>query len=83
MLCSSFGRFDWSHLFEGQLASQFEAHHHHTSNPEEQDVMARLQQGAGVEHIEVLSLNELIMEMNKLTEATKQHCLNVRFSTEL
>lgn len=46
----------WSHLFEWQLASQFEAHHHHTSDPEEQDVMACFQQGARIEHIQVLSL---------------------------
>lgn len=58
VLWSSFGSFDWSYLFEGQLAGQFEAHHHHTSNPEEQDVVARLQQGAGVEHIQVLGLKE-------------------------
>lgn len=47
---------DWSHLFEGQLACQFETHHHHAGNPEEQDVMARLQQGAGVKHLQVLIL---------------------------
>lgn len=58
MLCFGFGSSDKSHLFEGQLASQFEAHHHHTSNPEEQDVMASLQQGAGVEHIQILALKE-------------------------
>lgn len=45
-------------LFEGQLAGQFEAHHHHTGDPEEQDVMARLQQSARVEHIQVLGLRE-------------------------
>lgn len=62
----------WLHLFEGQLASQFEAHHHHTSNPEEQDVMTRLQQGARVEHIQVLGLTRdrkhkqtLIMEIHR------------------
>lgn len=58
MLCLGFGGFDSSHLFERQLASQFEAHHHHTSNPEEQDVVARLQQSAGVEHVQVLGLRE-------------------------
>lgn len=50
--------FDYCHLFEGQLASQFEAHHHHTSNPKEQDVMARLQQRARVEHLQVVRLKE-------------------------
>lgn len=58
MLYCSFPSFDCSHFFEGQLASQFEAHHHHTSNPEEQDVVARLQQGARVEHIQVLALKK-------------------------
>lgn len=58
MLCSGYLGFDWSHLLKGQLAGQFEAHHHHTSNPEEQDVMARLQQGARVEHVQVLGLKE-------------------------
>lgn len=48
----------YCHLFEGQLAGQLEAHHHHTSNPEEKDVVARLKQGAGVEHIQVLCLKE-------------------------
>lgn len=58
VLCLGFGSFDSSHLFERQLASQFEAHHHHSSNPEEQDVVARLQQSAGVEHVQVLGLRE-------------------------
>lgn len=53
-----FGSYDWTYLFEGQLAGQFEAHHHHASHPEEQDVMACLQQGAGVEHIQVLCLKD-------------------------
>lgn len=47
---------DCSHLFKGQLACQFEAHHHHAGNPEEQDVVARLQQGAWVKHLQVLGL---------------------------
>ncbi len=76
-MLSDFGSFDWSHLFEGQLAGQFEAHHHHTSNPEEQDVMARLQQGARVEHIQVLGLKEnqiatFMMEKHKHAEETKE-----------
>ena len=45
-----------AHLLEGQLAGELEAHHDHAGHPEEQDVMARLQQGAGVEHIKVLGL---------------------------
>lgn len=47
---------DWPHLLERQLAGQFEAHHHHASDPEEQDVVARLQQSARVEHVQVLRL---------------------------
>lgn len=45
-----------AHLFEGQLACQFEAHHHHASNPEEQDVMAGLEQSARIEYVQVLGL---------------------------
>lgn len=56
MLHWGFSRLNWPHLFEGQLASQFETHHDHTSNPEEQNVMTRLKQGAGVEDIQVLGL---------------------------
>lgn len=33
---------DSSHLFKGQLAGQFEAHHDHASHPEEQDIVTRL-----------------------------------------
>lgn len=58
VLHCSLGCFNWSHLFEGQLARQFETHHHHTSNPEEQDVVACLKQGARVEDIQVLVLKK-------------------------
>lgn len=47
---------DLPHLLERQLAGQFEAHHHHASDPEEQDVVTRLQQSARVEHFQVFSL---------------------------
>lgn len=56
MYCCCLAGYERSHLFEGQLTGQFEAHHHHTSNPEEQDVMTGLQQGARVEHTQVLGL---------------------------
>lgn len=58
VLRCGFSCFNWSHLFEGQLAGEFEAHHHHTSNPEEQDVMSCLKQGARVKDIQVLGLKK-------------------------
>lgn len=61
---------DWSHLFEGQLACQFETHHHHAGNPEEQDVMARLQQGAGVKYLQVLILEGRPTTTNTLGKIT-------------
>mgnify|MGYP006973174779 CR=1 FL=1 len=36
-------------LREWQLSGQGHAHHHHPCNPEEQDIMACLQQGSGIE----------------------------------
>lgn len=44
------------HLFEGQTASELSAQHHHPGYPEEDQVAARLQQGRGVEALEVSSL---------------------------
>lgn len=41
------------HLSEGQLPSELQAEHDHPGHPEEEDVMARLQQGPRVEHTEV------------------------------
>lgn len=56
--------FHWSHLFEGQLARKFEAHHDHTGNPEEQDVMTRLQQSTRVEHTQVFCLEQGIKQIH-------------------
>lgn len=67
MLHCGCGCFNWSHLFEGQLASQFETHHHHTSNPEKQDIMACLKQGARVEDIQVLGLKKNTNIYHKIT----------------
>lgn len=44
------------HLFERQAASELSAQHHHPGHPEEDQVAARLQQGVGVEALEVSSL---------------------------
>lgn len=45
-----------THLFKRKFACEFEPHHDHTSHPEEQDVVARLQQRAWIEHAQVLVL---------------------------
>jgi hypothetical protein len=37
------------HLLEGHLVGEHQAHHHHARHPEEQDVVASLQQAGGVE----------------------------------
>ena len=44
------------HLLEGDLARELHAHHDHPRHPEEQDVMASLQQRRGVKLREVCSL---------------------------
>mmetsp|Transcript_29965 Transcript_29965/g.66349 ORF Transcript_29965/g.66349 Transcript_29965/m.66349 type:complete len:205 (-) Transcript_29965:1398-2012(-) len=43
-------------LLEGHLPGQLDAHHHHASHPEEQDVVAGLQQRTGIEGGQVLIL---------------------------
>lgn len=76
---AALGGSDESHLFEGQLSSQFEAHHHHTSHPEEEDVVARFQQGARVENLQVLRLQrkqkmKLLLRRKRQSEVL---CLNL------
>lgn len=44
------------YLFKGQLLSQCEAKHHHSGHPEEQNVMAGLQECARVENGQILIL---------------------------
>mmetsp|Transcript_6391 Transcript_6391/g.18099 ORF Transcript_6391/g.18099 Transcript_6391/m.18099 type:complete len:361 (-) Transcript_6391:857-1939(-) len=44
------------HLLEGHLPGEVHAHHHHPGHPEEQNVVARLQEGRGVERLEVRRL---------------------------
>lgn len=41
------------HLSEGQPAGEFQAQHDHPGHPEEEDVMARLQQRPRVEHTQI------------------------------
>mmetsp|Transcript_454 Transcript_454/g.1152 ORF Transcript_454/g.1152 Transcript_454/m.1152 type:complete len:275 (-) Transcript_454:1303-2127(-) len=39
---------------EGKSVGQFQSHHHHTSNPEEDNVQSRFQQGSRVKGFEIL-----------------------------
>ena len=41
------------HGMEGQLPRQADGHHHHTGDPEEEDVVPGLQQARGEERLEV------------------------------
>lgn len=43
-------------LFKGQLPRQLCAQHHHPRHPEEEEVTARLQNGARVEALKVIGL---------------------------
>lgn len=47
------------HLFKGQLSSQLCAQHHHPCNPKEDEITACLQDGIGVEALEVRGLKEV------------------------
>lgn len=47
-----------THLFEGQLPGQLGAQHHHPGHPEDNQVTSCLQNGIGVETLEVSSLCE-------------------------
>ena len=40
-----------THLLEGKLPHQLQAHHDHPRHPEEEDVVSRLKQHARVEHL--------------------------------
>ena len=43
-------------LFEGNFSQQFQSKHDHTSDPEEQDIMAGLQQTSGIKYLKIIRL---------------------------
>lgn len=65
------------YLFERQLASQLFAQHHHPGNPEEDEVAASLQDGVGVEALEVSRLwrEQVLLENNKALRLIICHCV--------
>ena len=45
-----------THLFEGQFSGEFLGHEDHSGDPEEDDIVAGLEEGAREEHVQVVAL---------------------------
>lgn len=44
------------HLLEGNLPSHFQAEHNHAGNPEEKNIPSSLQDGGGIQGLEIVRL---------------------------